>query len=107
MSLTAGQVALVLGIVNIERYGFGSPEVLVGLGVGLTLLALFLTHRAPLGEGGRSCRSSILRSRTLTGANVVVGLMGAAMFAIWFFLSLYMQQVLGLRRSRPAWRSCR
>lgn len=95
VSLTAGQVALVLGIVNIERYGFGSWQVLLGLGVGAALLALFLVieHRwaraalVPL---------SILRSRTLSGANIVIGLMGAAMFAIWYFLSLYMQQVLGL-----------
>ncbi len=38
----------------------------------------------------------IFSSRTLTGANVVVVLMGSAMFALWYFLSLYMQQVLGL-----------
>ena len=95
VTLTAGQVALVLGIVNIERYGFASLQVFAGIGAGVALLLLFLMieHRwaaqplVPL---------SILRSRTLTGANVVVGLMGAAMFALWFFLSLYLQQVLGL-----------
>jgi EmrB/QacA subfamily drug resistance transporter len=95
VTLTAGQIALVLGIVNVDRYGFTSPQVLIGIGVGIALLLLFVTieHRwakAPL------VPLSILRSRTLTGANVVVGLMGAAMFALWFFLSLYLQQVLGL-----------
>src|SRR5207244_794030 len=35
------------------------------------------------------------RSRSLVWANVVIMLLGAAMFAMWFFLSLYMQNVLG------------
>jgi MFS family permease len=37
----------------------------------------------------------IFSSRTLTAANVVVFLLGAAVFAMWFFLSLYLQQVRG------------
>ena len=37
----------------------------------------------------------IYSSRTLSAANVVVLLVGAAVFAMWFFLSLYLQQVLG------------
>jgi EmrB/QacA subfamily drug resistance transporter len=95
VTITAGLVALVLGIVNIEQYGWGSVEVIGGIGAGAVLLALFVLieerwAKAPL------VPLSIFRSRTLTGANVVVGLMGAAMFALWYFLSLYLQQVLGL-----------
>jgi predicted MFS family arabinose efflux permease len=37
----------------------------------------------------------VFRSRTLTGANVVVFLLGCAVFAMWYFVSLYTQQVLG------------
>ncbi len=37
----------------------------------------------------------IFESRLLTGANVLVLLLGAAMFAMWYFVSLYLQQVLG------------
>ncbi len=37
----------------------------------------------------------IYRSRTLTAANLVVLLVGGATFGMWFFLSLYVQQVLG------------
>ncbi len=95
VSLTAGLVALVLGIVSIGQYGWGSAEVIGGIGAAIVLLALFVTIEqrwasAPL------VPLSIFSSRTLTGANVVVGLMGATMFAMWFFLSLYLQQVLGL-----------
>ena len=37
----------------------------------------------------------IFRLRTLTGANLVGLLVGAALFAMFFFLSRYMQEVLG------------
>ena len=37
----------------------------------------------------------IFKSRTLSAANLVVLMLGAAMFAMWFFVSLYLQQVLG------------
>ena len=43
----------------------------------------------------RWCRSAIFRLRTLTGANVVGLLVGASLFSMFFFFSLYMQQVLG------------
>ena len=38
---------------------------------------------------------SIFRNRTLTGANVVGILTGASLFSMFFFISLYMQNVLG------------
>jgi predicted MFS family arabinose efflux permease len=38
---------------------------------------------------------SIFRLRTVTGANVVGLLVGASLFSMFFFISLYMQQVLG------------
>ena len=38
---------------------------------------------------------SIFRVRTITGANVVGLLVGASLFSMFFFISLYMQQVLG------------
>ena len=38
---------------------------------------------------------SLFRSRSLSGANVVMLLAGITFFAMWYFLSLYMQEVLG------------
>lgn len=95
VTLTAGLIALVLGIVSIDQHGWGSYQVLGGIGAGILLLLLFVLIESrwatvPL------VPLSIFSSRTLTGANVVVSLMGASMFALWYFLSLYMQQVLGL-----------
>ena len=37
----------------------------------------------------------LFRSRSVTGANIVMFLVGAAFFSMWYFLSLYLQNVLG------------
>src|SRR3954452_14150160 len=94
VTVTAGLVALVYGIVRTDVKGWGSAEVLIPMGVGLVLLAVFVyiearVSRRPL------VPLRVFRSRTLTGANVVVFLLGCAVFAMWYFVSLYMQQVLG------------
>ena len=39
---------------------------------------------------------SIFKSRTLSGANVVIFLFGMGMFAMWFYISLWLQLVVGL-----------
>ena len=43
----------------------------------------------------RSCPFSIFSLRTLRGANVIGLLLGMSLFAMFFFISLYMQQVMG------------
>ncbi|MBV9279178.1 MAG: DHA2 family efflux MFS transporter permease subunit [Chloroflexi bacterium] len=94
ISATAGLVLLVYALVNTTTYGWGSARTigeLIGAGA---LLAVFIAVEArfashplvPLG---------IFRSRTLSGANAVALLLGLAIFAVFFFLTLYMQQVLG------------
>jgi EmrB/QacA subfamily drug resistance transporter len=93
-TVTAGLGALSYGIVRTEAKGWGSPETLGAMGLGVALLGVFL-----LIEGRLSARPlmplKMFRSRTLTGANVVVFFLGASMFAMWYFVSLYLQQVLG------------
>ena len=37
----------------------------------------------------------LFKSRSVSGANIAIFLLGAAMFSMWFFLTLYLQQVLG------------
>ena len=54
-----------------------------------SFIAIELRSKAPL------VPFSIFRIRTLTGANVVGLLVGASLFSMFFFISLYMQQVLG------------
>ena len=94
LSVTLGLVAIVYAIVRTEVNGWGSAQTIVVLGVGLALIALFLAI-----EGRFAARPlmplRIFRSRPLSGANAVVFLLGAGMFGMWFFVSLYLQQVLG------------
>ena len=93
-TITAGLVLLTWAIVRTDVNGWGSLKTLVPMGVGLLLLGIFV-----LIEGRLASRPlmplRIFRSRTLTGANVVIFFLGSAAFSMWFFVSLYMQQVLG------------
>jgi len=95
VTVTAGLVVLSFGIVEAERVGWGSGQTLATLGAGLALLAVFLLVEGRLATAPL-VPLRIFRSRQLSGANAVVFCMGAAAFALWYFISLYLQQVLGL-----------
>ncbi len=60
-------------------------------GIALLVLFFFIERRAPR----PLVPLSIFRSRTLTAANLVCFLLGCGVFAMWYFVSLYLQQVLG------------
>jgi EmrB/QacA subfamily drug resistance transporter len=91
--VTAGLALLVFAIVDAPKYGWGSLHT---LGIGAIALALL---GAFIGVESRSKHPlmpfSIFRLRTLRGANVVGLLIGMSLFSMFFFISLYLQQVLG------------
>jgi EmrB/QacA subfamily drug resistance transporter len=94
VTATLGLSVLVLGIVRTTSLGWGSAQTLGTLAAGLALIGVFLAVE------GRFARHPLMplrifASRTLSAANLVVFLVGAASFAMWFFLSLYLQQVQG------------
>jgi EmrB/QacA subfamily drug resistance transporter len=93
VSITAGLSLLVYALVDANAVGWGSARTIALLAVSVALIAGFIAierrSRAPLVPFG------IFRLRTLTGANVVGLLVGASLFSMFFFISLYMQQVLG------------
>nr|WP_324789486.1 MFS transporter [Streptomyces sp. H51] len=91
--VTAGLATLAYGISQTEAEGWTAAATLTPLAVGLALMALFLTVEArtaaplmPLG---------LLRVRTVASANAAMFLCGSAMFCMWFFMTLYTQNVLG------------
>jgi predicted MFS family arabinose efflux permease len=94
LAVTLGLVAIVYAIVRTEVNGWGSAQTIVVLAAGVALVGLFLAI-----EGRFAAKPlmplRIFRSRPLSGANAVVFLLGAGMFGMWFFVSLYLQQVLG------------
>jgi len=94
LAATLGLSLLVLGIVRTDQTGWGSSGTLALIGGSLILLAAFLVIEARFASAPLM-PLRIYRSRTLSAANVVVLLIGGATFGMWFFLSLYLQQVLG------------
>lgn len=92
-TVTLGLIALVYAIVNTESAGWLSGETAAFAGAAAILLGSFVAIQlrlpAPL------VRLGIFRRRSLAVANVAMLFMMAAMFAMFFFGSIYLQQVLG------------
>jgi len=93
LSVTAGLALLVYGLVNTVEAGWGSAETLGLLAAAVALIAVFVAIEARAREP--LMPFSIFRLRTLTGANAVGLLVGMSLFSMFFFISLYLQQVLG------------
>ncbi len=93
VTVTLGLVVLTYGIVGSEQHGWGSARTLALLAAGVALLAAFTFIEGRLATAPL-VPLRIFTSRQLTGANVVVCLMGSAAFAMWYFVSLYLQEVL-------------
>ena len=93
LTATSGLALTVFAIVRAPAEGWTSAATLASVGGGLLLLALFValqaSRRAPL------MRLGILRAPNLAAANGAQLLLGAAWIPMWFFLNLYLQQVLG------------
>src|SRR6266545_2646497 len=91
--VTSGLSSLVYAITQAGQQGWLAGRTLAFFATALVLLASFvaweLRHSEPL------MRFGILRTRTLSGANVAGLILGTATFAMFLMLTLYMQQVLG------------
>jgi EmrB/QacA subfamily drug resistance transporter len=91
--VTASLVSLTFGIVRTDTLGWGNSGVIAPLIGGVALLAAFLFVEARVAEQPL-VPLSIFRIGHLRAANSVVLLLYAAQFPGWFFLTLYLQQVL-------------
>ncbi len=84
--------ALIYGLIESNQHGWTSPLILGSFAVAAVSLAAFvlleLHQRAPMLD------LSLFRNRTFAGANTVMLLTALAMFGVFFYVSLYMQQVL-------------
>ncbi len=92
VTVTAGLALLVYAVVDAVNKGWGSSTTLLRLAGAVVLLAAFIgiemRQRRPL------MPFSIFRLRTLRGANIVGLLIGMSLFSMFFFISLYLQDVL-------------
>jgi EmrB/QacA subfamily drug resistance transporter len=93
VSVTGALSVLVYALVDANNAGWASTQTIGLLGLSALLMAAFVViemrSKDPVVPFG------IFRSRTITGANVAGLLIGASLFSMFFFISLYMQQVLG------------
>jgi EmrB/QacA subfamily drug resistance transporter len=94
LTATVGLSVLVLGIVRTDQTGWGDSATLALVATGVVLLGAFVLIEGRIADAPLM-PLRIYRSRTLSAANVVVLLVGAASFGMWFFVSLYLQQVHG------------
>ncbi|MBE1537431.1 MFS transporter [Actinomadura algeriensis] len=91
---TGGIGLLVFGVVRTDAHGWASAATARTLAAAAVLLAAFV-----LVEGRTAAplvRLGLLRNRWVAGANVLVFLAAAGQFAAFYFVSLYMQEVLGM-----------
>ena len=92
-TLTTGLSALVLALVEANSWGWGSPAILGLFALFAVSLAGFvvieLRSTAPMVD------FASFRSRQFVGANAVAFMVTFAMFGMFFFLALYLQNILG------------
>jgi EmrB/QacA subfamily drug resistance transporter len=91
--LTAGLMLGVYTILEVDKQGWASAQTL-GLGaVAIALVAAFVARQARIPNPLMPLR--LFHSRNVVGANVVMALMVAGMFAMFFLGALYLQRILG------------
>jgi EmrB/QacA subfamily drug resistance transporter len=92
-TLTGGLTALVLALIEGNSWGWGSTSILALLAGSAVMLAAFvlveLRVKAPMVE------FRLFASRNFIGANLIALVVTFAMLAQFFFLALYMQNILG------------
>jgi EmrB/QacA subfamily drug resistance transporter len=90
---TTGLVSLVYGLTHAASDSWGSPVTVTALALGAVLLAAFIVVESRSSHALLPIR--ILADRTRGTSFAVMLIVGAAMFAMFYFLGLYVQQVLG------------
>ena len=93
VTVTAGLALLVYALVDANDAGWGSAQTLGLAAVAVLLLAVFVAIERRTTQP--LVPLAIFRNRTLRGANIVSVATTMAMFPMFFFLTLYTQQVLG------------
>lgn len=93
VTVTGGLAAVVYGIVMAPEVGWLTPTTIGALVIGVALLIAFFViqsrSRTPL------LRLGLLKAPQLGAANGAQLVLGGAWVSMWFFLNLYLQQVLG------------
>jgi EmrB/QacA subfamily drug resistance transporter len=92
VTVTAGLALLVYAVVDAVNTGWGATSTILRLAGAAILLIAFVAIE--LRQSHPLMPFSIFRLRTLRGANIVGLLIGMSLFSMFFFISLYLQDVL-------------
>jgi MFS family permease len=93
LSITLGVGALTYGLSQSSADGWGSPSVVTALVVAAVLIAGFVAVEAT--SSRPLIPLALFRPRSLRIANLLMLCLGVSMTAVFFFLSLYLQEALG------------
>jgi EmrB/QacA subfamily drug resistance transporter len=93
VAITLGTIALVFTLIKADGWGWTSARTLAGFAVAVLLIAAFVVierrHRDPL------VPLRIFSNRSLAASDATMLVVAAALFGVFFFCTLYLQQVLG------------
>ncbi|MCX4666207.1 MFS transporter [Streptomyces sp. NBC_01381] len=93
VSVTAGLALAVFAVVRAPEAGWGTTSTVLQLVGSVALLALFLVIQKSVREPLMPLK--VWRIPRLGSANLAMTLLGAAWIPMWYFLNLYLQQVMG------------
>jgi len=93
VTITLGTIALVFTLIKADSWGWTSGRTLAGFAIAIVLIAAFIVierrQRDPL------MPLRIFSNRSLAASNTTMFLVAAALFGMFYFCTLYLQQVLG------------
>ncbi len=90
--LTGGLMLFVYTLLETGKQGWGSTQTLLLGGVAIALLVAFVVRQARVENPLMPLR--LFRSRNVTGANAVMGLLVVGFFGMFFMGALYLQGIL-------------
>jgi EmrB/QacA subfamily drug resistance transporter len=94
LTLTGGLFLLILALLRGNEEGWGSTEIVALFSGAGVLLTAFLAIEATIREPMLPLR--LFRNGSFTGAQIGAFAISASWFAVFFYITLYMQQILGL-----------
>jgi EmrB/QacA subfamily drug resistance transporter len=90
---TGGMAALVYGFIHAATYSWGATTTLVSFGIAVVLLTAFVIIESLTASPIMPLR--LFRNSARVGSYIVMLVLGAAVFAMFYFLTQFVQQVLG------------
>ncbi|MGW2874548.1 MFS transporter, partial [Kitasatospora sp. NPDC001225] len=93
LTATAGMVSLVYGFIRASDHGWTDPVTLTAFGLAVVLVAVFVANERRARQPIMPLR--LLRDRNRSGAYGLLLCVAATMFSIFFFITLFVQEILG------------